>query len=262
MSNLLILSPLPIESGDITTSSQALNFPIDHLRDPQPKVIWKAATSGQVDIDIDLKSNTTFDTAFLGHTNADATATWEIRVATASQGAAYLGNGASILKSQSLLRADQSTDAPRPHGFWTGASTSARYIRIRINHANAPIEAGTLAIGQSFRPRYNYDWGAGRSLTDLSTTRTLRGGQMDVSQDAIIPNWRFVLGNLDDTELGTLWKITKKHGKSAPLLIIEDPDTPFDLQEAIHYGSFRDINAYERRNASKNRWEFTIQHWQ
>lgn len=262
MSNLLILSPVPIESGDLTASSAALNFPISHLHNPQPKIIWKAGSSGQVDIDIDLKTNTAFDTLFLGHTNADASATWEIRSATEAQGPAHLGNSASIHKSQSLLRASQNADGPRHHGFWTGSLTSRRYIRIRINQTSTPIEAGTLAIGQSFRPRYNYDWGSGRSLTDLSTTRTLRGGQMDVVQDAIIPNWRFVLGNLDDMELETLWKLTRKHGKSTPLLIVEDPDTPLDLQEAMHYGTFRDINAYERRNASKNRWEFTIQHWQ
>lgn len=262
MSNILILSPLAIDADGLTASSAALNFPADHLRDPQPKVIWKSALSGQVDIDVDLKADVPLDTVFLGYSNADAAATWEIRMATQAQGQIYLDDMASIQKSSSSLRANAQSDDPRHHGFWTGASTQARYIRIRMNQASTPLELGVLAIGQSFRPQYNYDWGAGRSLSDLSTTKTLRGGQFDVVKDAIVPNWRFVLGNLSDSELDALWKITKKHGKSTPLLIVEDPDTTGDLQEALHYGTLRDINAYERRTAVKSRWEFTIQHWQ
>lgn len=262
MSNLLILSPIAIDGADITPSSQALNFPGSHLGDPQPKVIWKAALSGQVDIDIDLKSDQTVDTVFLGFTNAEATTNWDIRMASEAQGSTYLDNAASIRKADGALRISSDNSHPNFHGVWTGASVQARYVRLRITQNNTPFEAGVVALGQAFRPTYNYDWGSGRSLTDLSTTKTLRGGQTDVAKDAIIPNWRFVLSNLSDVELENLWKITKKHGKSTPLLIIEDPNTPGDLQEATHYGTLRDINAYERRNASKSRWEFTIQHWQ
>lgn len=259
MSNLLILSPIALKDVDVSASSEALNFPTAHLTDPQPKVIWKAAASGQVTLDIDLGSIQAVDSVFLGFTNANAATTWEIR---ASSSLIFLGNASSIVKDFSAFRTSSDETLSHHHGFWTGHSVAARYMRLTISQSHAPFEAGTLVIGQSFRPRYNYDWGAGRSLTDLSTTRTLRGGQQDVFQDAIVPNWRFVLGNLDDMELAKLWKITKKHGKSTPLLVVEDPDTPLDLQEALHYGTFRDINAYERRNASKNRWEFTIQHWQ
>jgi|GEM_PF-2968526 len=68
----------------------------------------------------------------------------------------------------------------------------------------------------------------------------------------IILNWRFVFGNLNHSEVATLWKITKKHGRPTPLLMVEDPNTPGDLQEALHYGTLSELNAYERRNTSKN----------
>ena len=206
MSNVLILSPLALDAGDLLSSSSALNFPVGNLSNPQPKIVWKAASSGQVYVDIDLQSNQSVDSFFLGFTNAGSSVHWDIRTSTSAEGRAGLASPSNIRKPAGPILATLPENGQRPHAFWTGPSIIARHIRMNITNSTTPFSAGVVSVGKAFRPRYNYDWGAGRSLTDLSVTKNLRGGQMDVFKDAIIPTWRFTLGNLDDGELEALWK--------------------------------------------------------
>lgn len=259
MSNILILSPHAVAS--IAATSQNPSFPAAQLLDAQPRVIWRASAPLAVVIDIDLGKDQSVDTVFLGFTNASASSVWVINMASEAEGTAYFSNSASIAKDATFLAAEANSGVERPHAFWTGPARTARHIRLTLSGGGQIFEAGVVMVGRAFVPRYNIEWGAGRGVTDLSQINTLRGGTADVLQDAIIPTYRFTLGDLEDAEVRALWKTIKAHGRSKPLLVVENPGLSEGLQEAIHYGALRDIAEYERLNPLKSRWEFTIQQW-
>lgn len=261
MSNMLIVEPIAIQAGWIAAPAAA-GFPAANLADEQPLVIWKAAAAGAVSVDLDLQADTSLDTVFLGFSNASTSATWEIRAATAAQGTAWLANAGSIVLGATQLRASADALGPRYHAFWrAGAALNARHLRINLINAAAALTAGVLVVGKAFQPGYNHEWQSGRGLEDLSLKERLASGAMSVDPRAIVPIWRWTLGDLTDAELRALWGIARRRGTSRPVLAVEDPDATEGLHERLHYGTLKDLSEYAREAPQKTRWEFAIEEW-
>lgn len=261
MSNMVIIEPLALQAGWIAAAAAA-GFPAANLADDQPLVVFKAPAAGAVAIDIDLQGDTSLDTVFLGFSNAAAAATWEIRAATAAQGAGWLANAGSIQLAPTQFWASFDALGPRYHGFWhAGAVLNVRHLRLIVTNAAAALAAGVLVVGKAWQPSYNHEWQSGRGLDDLSLKERLASGAMSVDTRAIVTTWRWVLGDLTDADLRALWGIARRRGASRPLLVVEDPDVTEGLHERLHYGTLKDLSEYAREAPQKTRWEFTIEEW-
>lgn len=261
MSNMILLEPLTLQAGWITGTAAA-GFAIGNLADQQPLVAWKAAAAGQTFVTFDLQADRAIDTVFLGFTNADASATWQIRAATQAQGAAWLDNSGSIVLATTQLWASFDALGPRFHAFWHAAAPiTARHMRLTLINEVAPLSAGVLALGQAFKPAFNYEWGSGRGLIDLSRKDRLPSGAMAVDARAIVPTWNWTLGDLTDTDRDALWAIARRTGNSRPLLAVEDPDVAAGRHERLHYGTLTDLREYARQAPDKTRWELKIEEW-
>lgn len=261
MSTMLILDPIELNAPMVSANAET-GFGAENLTDPQPLVLFKAKSAGSVAIDLDLGKDHSLDCVYLGYTNMDASASWEIRSATASEGLASLANASQIRLPQTQARASFDALGPRYHAFWhSGNDFTARYIRLIITNPPAALNAGVLAVGKAFRPTFNHEWQSGRGLIDTSLKSRLRSGAMAVEAGAIVPTWRWTLGDLTDADVQKLWRIARHVGESRPILVAEDPAVTEGLHERLHYGTLRDFQEYSRESPNKTRWDFTIEEW-
>lgn len=261
MKKMIICEPVTLQAAWITGAAAA-GFPASNLANEQPLVAWKGSNSGPFTIDLNLQADVSFDTVLLGFTSALAGATWEIRTATSAQGTGWLANAGSIRQASTPFWASSDALGPRYHGFWRAAAPfSARYLRLVITGGGANMTAGVLVVSKAFEPAFGHEWQAGRGADDLSQKERLPSGAMSVDPRAIVPTWRWTLGDLTDADLETLWGIVRRRGVSRPVLIVEDPDTTTGLHERLHYGTLKDLNEYAREAPDKTRWEFAVEEW-
>lgn len=257
---------LPLVPASITASSAAGAFPDDNLADPQPKVVWQSAVgAGAVTITIDLGADTSIDTVALLFSTLSADATWDVLGASAAAGVGALDDAASrILGSTGAgPRAGVTSRATRFHMLATGTAVVVRYVRINLNDpTTTTIAAGIAAIGQAWAPFWNYEWGGGRRIDDLSDVQQLDGGELAIWRKAKVPTAKVSWGDMTDAELRALWSILSELGQSEPLLLIEDPDPAVaGLHERIHYGTLVGLDFFERVQANKSRIELKVRQW-
>lgn len=259
---MIILEPIALQAAWITASSTAAGFPAGNLADEQPLAVWKAAGAGPFTINIDLQADTSLDSVFFGFTDASTAVTWAIKAATAVQGTAFFANPQSIVMPAAPLWASSDALGPRRHGFWRAAAPIvARHIQLFIDNAALALSAGILVVGKAFEPAFNHEWQSGRGLDDLSPKERLPSGAMSVDPRAIVPTWRWTLGDLTDADLAALWGLVRRRGSSRPVLVVEDPEANAGLHERLHYGTLKDLQEYAREDPDKTRWEFTHEEW-
>ena len=255
MSNLLLLSPLPIAAIAVSRGTGAAN-----LLTRSPKEVWADAGVGSAaTIDIDLGAVTSIDTVYLGYLSPPAAgATWTIT--GGSTGYADL-----VVKPSGALRAvDTATRAPsRTHALWTGASVSVRYLRLSIVQpaGNAPLTAGIALVGTAWRPMFNMEFGAGRRVIDTGTVASLPDGGFSTIEGARKREFNWTLGDLSRDEVDALEELLLDHGESVPLLVVEDPDATTGQRARIHYGLFVGLKAFERKNAAQTVQQFIFEEW-
>jgi hypothetical protein len=255
MSNLLILSPVPIPAVAASRGSGAMN-----LLSADPREVWADSASGTAaTIDIDLGVVRTIDTIFLGHVlPPHATATWAI-----TAGAATYTDG--VLVGTTALRVpDVAGRSPAlSHAFWHGLPVAVRYIRLTITQpgGSPALSAGVLLVGASFVPEYPQEWGSGRKPIDTGSVTSLPNGGFAVVEGVRKAAWSWTLGDLTDAELDALWELALDRGESRPLLVVENFAATAGLRRRIRYGLFRQLRAFERSKPNRTRWELTIEDW-
>jgi hypothetical protein len=245
-------------------------FPALQLADPQPKAVLRtaAAPAGQAIsavVAIDLGSDQPIDVVAAMFTNLTSAATWAIWASTAAQGPAV------ETAPQQLLAASAFGVAPavagRRHALWTApAPITRRYVRIRLNDtaANADrfVQLGLalagrrLALGQGAYS--NFELGSGRLIQDLSTIRTLPGGETYAERGARVPEWRATWSGVTEAEYREAWALLCAAGESAPVLAVEDPDAAPGQPEAMHYGLISGLEFTERVQIDKQRLTLRI----
>lgn len=255
MSNIVILNPFPIAAvgiqGLVGTGGA-------NLLTPDPKEVWDAGAVGNSQIDFDLGEARDVDTFFLGFTNATVAATVQLQTKTSL--ASDVGSG--DLTSVKPLRASDSK-GPRHHGFYRlAAPVNSRFFRIAVAQTGTvPLQAGVLMAGVAFQPTHNQEWGAGRQVIDTGTKEPLLGGGFGIGEGARKARYRFMLGDLLPDEVDELYALALDRGETRPALVVEDPDQTSGLNEAIHYGLFHSLQAYERANPQQTRWGYSIEQW-
>jgi hypothetical protein len=225
------------------------NSNYNNLMTQDPKEAYSSGAAA--DMDFDFGASVTVDTLFVGFLSADAFTTINVTPSTG------LGTGIGTANS---LTIGPST-AIRRHAFLkVGSPITSRYFR--VSFVGAGFTVGIVALGKAIQPTWGHEWGSGRGIDDRSFVDTLIGGGFGVQKNAIVPNWRFTVGDLTDAELDSLWDLAVDVGGAGPVLVVEDPSaasTP--LNKGLHYGLFEKPEAYERLMPGCSKWSFQVQEW-
>jgi len=255
MANILILQPSAVSTIAVSRGSGAAN-----LLTPDPKEIWlDGAVGSAATIDLDFGFAVAIDTVFLGYVIGPAAgATWTIT-------GGLSGYAETVLKAGGALRvADSAGQAPSTsHGLWTGASATVRYLRVSVTQpaGNTPLSAGVVMAGACFQPAWNKEWGSGRGVIDTGVSTRLPGGGFANVPGARLGSYNWTLGDLSSAEVDALYAIAQAVGETSPVLVIEDPAATVGLRNRIHYGLFKGLRPFERRNPKQTRWDFKIEEW-
>lgn len=255
MANLLILASLAKSAVAVSRGTGGTN-----LLTPDPKEVWTdTAVGSAVNIDVDFGSVQAVNTVFLGAIrNAVAGAVWTI-----TGGAA--GYTDATLKASGALRAvDAAGQSPvTTHGFWTGASTNLRYLRLTLTQpaSNPVLQAGVIMAGTAFQSQFNKEWGSGRGVIDTGSATRLPGGGLAIVEGARLGSYGWTFGDLSDAETETLHAIALELGETGPVLVAEDPAATTGQRGRLHYGKFTGLRKYERRNPRQTRWDFAMEEW-
>lgn len=249
MPGLRIVTPMA-EAAVITAPGTG----VANLQTASPREVWVAASTANQTIDIDMGTDVTIDSFFLGGTNALPGATWTIRQVTAVGGttvATYLNGG--LMRMPGAIR-------KRYSSFYRHAvPITGRYFRIQVTQGAAPaLQIGRLDIGLALE--WPYAFGSGRTPIDTSRILDLPDGGFGIDRGVVksLLNWRFV--DLDDATLAKLWAIAEDRGESKPVIVAEGDTNP--LQEpSLHYGLFRRFEAFEREDPAATKWAFSMIEW-
>lgn len=254
MSNILILSPLPVSSVATSRGTGATS-----LLTPDPKEAWRGTITGESStIDIDLGVARTIDTIFLGYVQPPAEfASWAITGGVNAYDAATLKPAGPLRVSDA---AGQFPDIS--FALWRGSGALVRYLRLVVTQPWGPplLSIGVLMVGKAFVPSLNKEWGSGRRPIDTGTATPLPSGGFAIVEGARKRVYSWTLGDLTDAEIETLDAIALDRGETRPALVVEDPATTSGLHQRIHYGLMR-WRAFERRSRNRTKWELEIEEW-
>lgn len=252
MSVLLTVEPLPFAAASSRGTGAS------NLGTADPKEVWADQANGTATLSIDLGSNRTIDTVFLGYIQSAAPdATWTIEGAAA-------GGATQLLQPSTTLRVPDAAGgfAARSHALWTGPAVSVRYLALTISQpvGNPALTIGVLVAGLAVAPKLGQEWGAGRRPIDTGSATSLPSGGFAIVEGARkrVLSWTF--GDLSADEVDQLEAIALSLGQTAPALVVEDPARSAGLWSRCHYGLFR-WKAFERRNKAQTRWEMEIEEW-
>ncbi|MGC4250436.1 MAG: hypothetical protein QM605_02925 [Sphingobium sp.] len=187
----------------------------------------------------------TVDSFYLGYTNADAGAVWNLQTGTA------LGTGLVTVAASTPMRAADS-EGPRHHCFRRlAAPVTSRYFRIATNQSGTvPLYIGALVIGLAFEK--HREFGPGRTPIDTGTRQDLPSGGFGIGDGVVKSQFAFSFVDLTQSEKNRLWSIKKDRGLRKPVLLVEDAHLSEGLNDAIHYGPFERFQPYERARADRH----------
>jgi hypothetical protein len=245
MSLLAICQPLLPVGITASAGAGAAN-----LLTENPREAFVAAAAGAATITIDLGAAYDIDTVFLGFTNAAATDTFTVSVGS--------GGGAQVAAG---TFAHSHRRAPLRHASVVlPATVSARHVTIATSTAAALI-AGVVAVGRAIRPFSGHEWGSGRPITDTSQVDRLQSGSFAINRGVASGGWQWTMPNLTDDERERLYALALDVGIGGTVLVIEDPDPGFGLNERVHWSLLARLEPFARQQPGESKWAMQIGDW-
>jgi hypothetical protein len=257
---LQIIEPLAVSA--ITTSS--MHATQANLLTPDPKEVWAPGGVGSQDLVLDLGSAQDVDSVFLGFTNA-ANVTIAARAISAT-GPAPSPPGIVGQTAFTSIRAADAKSVRSSVLLKAAAPYNTRYVGVTVTANGVNWSIGRLAAGLSFEASWDREWGSGRQLIDTARVTALAGGGFGVQPGARKAAYEWTFGDLTEAELEQLWGIAYRVGASSPIIVVEH-DGAGALQpsparnERLHYGLFRKLDKFERRDPSATKWQLGIEEW-
>ncbi len=259
MADMIITEPFAIAFGGAAPSLTVSRGTAGaNLLSFDPREIWQdSAVGSAVTIDIDLGASAApWDVVALINTNAHATATWTITTGAAAYTTTTLANGAAL-----RVPSEDVADATGPAVWISTAPQTTRYIRLAMTQpaGQSALTIGGVIVGKGWKPLFPREPGTGRPPLETGTRTRLDDGGLSTVPGTLLSGFKWVFGDLDPGELAKLWGLLRRRRTTEPLLLIEDPG---DLKaEGVHYGTFTELESYERRDQSKSRWAMSFEDW-
>lgn len=256
MAQMILVEPFALtHAGAAPAYTVSRGAGAANLIEPDPREIWQdAGFAGSYQIDIDLGVAKDWDVVALVNVTAAAGATWAI-----SGGAGYVATN-YLAATAMRLPSDDGVSSSGPARYWSEAGHNGRYIRITVTPGAAPDNSiGYLFVGKSWKPTEPREQGAGRPAVDTGIRTRLDNGGLATVSGNLLSGFKWVFGDLDPADLKRLWGMFRRRRTTEPMLLIEDPAEA--LAEGFHYGTFIDLESYERRDQSKSRWALSFEDW-
>lgn len=251
-----------VEPFDLAYGGAAPSLTIDYgdgrpnLVSAQPREIW--STNGTLGyaatVAIDLGAPRQWDTIALINVTMGQNAKWSM-----TRGVAAPGENVVQAALPIVLESEDGTSLNGPALFHAPGGFNSRFINIFLDPANAPLSVGRVFVGNSWKPTLPREDGAGRLPIDTGTRTELPDGGLATVPGVLRSGFRWVFGDLDHADLKKLWGIVRRRRTTEPVLVVEDVDNA--VAEAVHYCTLVDLEAYERRDASKSRWALSVRDW-
>lgn len=249
-----------VEPFDLAFGGAAPNLVVSrgsggaNLLTNDPREVWQDSALGTVTMDIDFGATRSWDTIALINTNGVSTTTLSVTGGSTLTAATY--QAATVLRTPS----EDVADATGPGFFYSSTTISGRYIRLTLsNPSGVPLSAGRLIVGKSWKPSYPRETGAGRPPIDTGSRQRLDDGSLAVASGRLVSGFKWVFADLAPGDLKALWGILRRRRTTEPVLLVEDP-LPAEA-EGVHYGTFTELESYERRDAEKSRWALNFEDW-
>lgn len=120
---------------------------------------------------------------------------------------------------------------------------------------------GVLACGLAFQTEYGEERGGGGIIEDTGTVERLFGGGFGIDEGVATTGYSWTFGDLQDAERRQLFQIVKRLRTTRSFLMVENPAQTDGLNERIHWGLFRKLEAYERIDPRNSKWSLSIWDW-
>lgn len=255
MAEMIIVEPIDFTLGGAAPSiTVSRGSGAANLLTNDPREVWVDSALGTTTIDIDFGVARQWDTIALINTNGVATTQMSITGGATLTATTYQNAAALRVPSEDY------PDTNGPALFYSAAKITGRYIRISlINPAGVPLSAGKLCIGDSWKPSFPREVGAGRPPLDSGARQRLDDGGLAVVSGRLISGFKWVFADMNPADLNKLWGIIRRRRTTEPVLLVEDPSPA--VAEGVHYGTFAELESYERRDAEKSRMALTVEDW-
>lgn len=259
MANMLIVRPIAPKQFGVYAGAQSdgqAGTGAFNLLSPDPKEVYNDGGFGGFRIiEFLFEGNILVDSFFLGFVGEAPGATVDVRYAPLNAAETSLGlqgvvptNRTGVTRRHMLVR----TPAPVLAGVARFYVSSQQAARMTI---------GIAAVGLSFQPRRNREWGGGRRPIDTGSAEPLPSGGFGIGEGVVKSSFRWTFGDLDDDELDRLDELAMDRGNRRPVIVVENPDVDARLHQRIHYGLLDRFEFQERRNVALNRWALGVTDW-
>lgn len=253
MQSLLIVPPLKGVVSNVASAAYADN--LARMTTPDPKEAARIVSTG-ASITLDFGAPVTADSAFIGWTTGLATTEYVVGTNSGNpndgitERIAYGGMG----------------DFGRgmtPNHVFQRASTpqTSRYWQFQFGAQVVDYSVGVISMGFAWQAEWGHEWGAGRTIEDTGSSERLFGGGWATDDGVAASGYQWTFGDLQPVEVDKLYAIVKDRRTTRSLLVVEDPEQTDGLNERLHWGLFRKLDAYERLDPQNTKWSLQIGDW-
>lgn len=116
-------------------------------------------------------------------------------------------------------------------------------------------------LGLSFQTEYGEERGGGGIIEDTGTVERLFGGGFGIDEGVATTGYQWTFGDLQDAERRQLFQIVKRLRTTRSFLMVENPAQTDGLNERIHWGNLRKLEAYERIDPRNSKWALSMWDW-
>lgn len=223
---------------------------------PDPKeVAVSPGGSGGATYLLDFGQPVALDSVFLGYHSATGPQEWAFVTSDSA------GNQTGTLIGTTAFA--PSGYGPPYHSFVRAANPlTSRYWSLYTSAKGGPaFYIGVLAVGLALQFQYGTEWGAGRSIDDTGTAERLFGGGFGIDDGVAAGGYQWTFGDLQPDELRKLYQLVRERRTTRSVLVVEDPDQTDGLNERLHWGLFRKLDAYERLDPLNTKWSLQVADW-
>lgn len=220
------------DSGNISTSSQAITMPISNLQTPHVLIRWRSVINDAYFV-IDLLSVQSVDTVMLRGLTLGTNGTVRLRLsATDPTGAT------GELLDTGLVTTGTTENYDADYGSFVyvlSAAVNARYVRIDLADADSTyVEAGRVFVGKLTRFTYNYNWGWSLGYVDRSARPKSRGGQTLVLEDNQYRVLNVDFGWVSSAQrYGIVESVDRVNGQHTDVLLVTDTESENLARDSI-----------------------------
>jgi len=251
MAHAWIIQPLAIASA--ASAGVAAGVP-GNVGNDYAGIVWRSTVAGTIVLDLDLGSDQALDTiALFGVAGPDASATWQVSIASAAQGQF---TGASWSDGLAPLYAGATMPVSgKGVALWSppfGAPTYGRYVRLTFDGpTDFAIEVARAVVGKRIVLERNFGFGGVFGVRDLGSLDFSPRGVMLRRRGKKLRTVALTFSNERKDEVENLTKpLIEQIGNTELIAFVTDPSPDPQRQNRCYFGPLVGDLGHTWRNAA------------